>query len=101
HGGDSHGGHQHLDCTGPARGQLDSLVKKVEHHGLSAKPVLVLQENWGQIEKHVKAFSIDLVVMGSHKLEGIRKFFRRTNAQQLVRSSSVPVLIVSEKNAHF
>lgn len=101
HGGGSHGGHQHHDCTGPARGQLDRLIKKAEHHGLSAKPVLVLQENLGQIEKHVQAFSIDIVVMGSHKLEGIRKFLMRTNAQRLVRSSSVPVLIVSEKNTHF
>lgn len=100
HGGSSHGGHQHHDCTGPARGQLDRLVKKAEHHGLSAKPVLVLQEDLGQVEKHVKAFSIDLVIMGSHKLEGMRRFFMQTNAQRLVRSSSVPVLIVGE-NTYF
>jgi nucleotide-binding universal stress UspA family protein len=101
HGGGSHGGHQHHDCTGQARGQLDRLVKKSEHHGLSAKPVLVLQEDLGQIEKHVKAFSIDLVIMGSHKLEGLRRFFMRTNAHRLIRSSSVPVLIVSERDKHF
>lgn len=91
----------HHDCTGPARAQLDRLAKRAEHFGLSVKPVLVLEENWEQIEKHVHAFSIDLVVMGSHKVKGIKAFFVRTNAQRLIHSSSVPALIVSEKNPSF
>jgi nucleotide-binding universal stress UspA family protein len=100
-GGESHNGHHHHDCTGPARAQLDRLIKKAEHLGLSAKPVLVMNENWGQIEKHVRAFAIDLVVMGSHKVIGIKRFFIRSNAQRLIHSHSVPALIVSEGSQNF
>ncbi len=39
---------------------------------------------------------IDLIIMGSHGASGVREFFIGSNAEKLVRLSSVPVLIVKE-----
>jgi nucleotide-binding universal stress UspA family protein len=101
HGGDSHCGHQHHDHAGQARSQLDQLVKKAEHLGLIAKSVLVLDENWEQVEKYIRALSIDFVVIGSHSVHGVKEFFIATNAQRLIRSMAVPLLIIKGKQLNF
>lgn len=94
HGGGSHEGHRHHDCTGPARAKLDQLVRAAELQGISAKPALVLDEDWAQVEKHAQAFSIDLIIMGSHGVNGIRRIFLRSRALQMIRHTILPVLII-------
>lgn len=94
HGGGSHDGHQHHDCSGPARARLDQLVRAAEQQGISAKPALVLDEDWKQVEKHATAFSIDLIVMGSHGVNGLRRIFLGSRALQMIRHTILPVLII-------
>ena len=48
------------------------------------------------IEDHIHGKSIDTVVMGSHGASGLREYFIGSNAERIVRRSSVPVLIVKE-----
>ncbi len=94
HGGGSHEGHQHHDCSGPARARLDQLVRTAEQQGISAKSALVLDEDWEQVEKHAEAFSIDLIIMGSHGVKGIRRIFLGSHALQMIRHTHLPVLII-------
>ncbi len=101
HGGGSHEGHQHHDCTGPARARLDQLVKSAEQQGISAKPALVLDEDWAQVEKHAEAFSIDLIIMGSHGVKGIRRIFLGSRALQMIRHTILPVLIIKSSIPDF
>ncbi len=42
--------------------------------------------------------AIDMIVMGSHGASGFREFFIGSNAEKIVRRSSVPVLIVKNYN---
>lgn len=88
--------HQQHDHLGHVKGQLQSLVAKAEREGVSAKLALVLDDSRQQIEKSIKAFSIDLVVMGSHGVRGLREILG-SNTQKLVRHSIAPVLVVKEK----
>lgn len=46
------------------------------------------------LEDYIIKESIDLVVMGSHGASGARELFIGSNAARMVRTSSVPVLIV-------
>lgn len=94
HGGGSHEGHQHHDGSGPARAKLDQLVKAAEQLGISAKSALVLDEDWEQVEKHTEAFSVDLIIMGSHGVRGIRRIFLGSRALQMIRHTNLPVLII-------
>jgi nucleotide-binding universal stress UspA family protein len=45
---------------------------------------------------HIQANSIDTVVMGSHGASGLREYFIGSNAERIVRMTTVPVLIVKE-----
>jgi nucleotide-binding universal stress UspA family protein len=46
------------------------------------------------ILEYAKDESIDLIVMGSHGASGFREFFVGSNAEKIVRNSSVPVLVL-------
>lgn len=48
------------------------------------------------IEDYIKAEHIDLVIMGSHGASGVRELFIGSNAEKIVRRSSVPVLVVKD-----
>jgi nucleotide-binding universal stress UspA family protein len=48
------------------------------------------------IQEYATNKSIDLVMMGSHGASGLREFFIGSNAEKLVRRSTVPVLVVKD-----
>ena len=48
------------------------------------------------ITRHIKKHKIDLIVMGTHGASGIREFFVGSNAEKIVRFSSVPVITVKK-----
>lgn len=45
------------------------------------------------IQDYIKKESIDLVLMGSHGASGMRELFIGSNAERVVRNSTVPVLV--------
>ncbi|NOT75717.1 MAG: universal stress protein [Cyclobacteriaceae bacterium] len=46
------------------------------------------------ILSYVKKNKIDLIVMGSHGAEGLKEYFVGSNAEKIVRTSPVPVIVV-------
>lgn len=100
HGSSSQESHHH-DCTGTARAGLDQLVREAEHQGLVAKPVLVMSENWDEVEQHAKAFSVDLVVMGSHSSKGLRRLLLGSNAIRMIHQASMPVMLIKAEFSEF
>lgn len=48
------------------------------------------------IIRHIKKHKVDLVFMGTHGASGIREFFVGSNAEKIVRSSTVPVITVKK-----
>ena len=45
--------------------------------------------------------NVDLIVMGSHGVKGLREEFVGSNTEKVVRSSTIPVLVVKEKMTSF
>ncbi len=100
HGGTSVHSKHHSD-QGLAKNEMDKLVRMAENLGIHAKPVLVLDDGQERIEKYIQPFNIDFIVMGSHGASGLKEFFLGSNAQRMVRDSTVPVLIVKNKIEQF
>lgn len=56
---------------------------------------------FNEIKKSCKELDIDLIVMGSHGASGLREMFIGSNAEKVVRSSDVPVLVIKNHHTSF
>ena len=83
-----------------ARGRLNKLVKRAKENGLSARHFIVYNKTYEEILNHVDNYNVDLVVMGSRGSRGLKNF-TGSNAQKVVRSSTVPVLTVKDLSNGF
>lgn len=65
---------------------------------IPAGVTVITQVQFGLVSRmildYVKPHSIDVVIMGSHGASGLREFFIGSNAEKIVRSASVPVLVL-------
>jgi hypothetical protein len=56
--------------------------------------ILVAVDDSGPARDPAVALAADLLVMGSHGRQGVRRFFLGSVAESVVRESPVPVLVV-------
>jgi nucleotide-binding universal stress UspA family protein len=82
---------------GVGQAALDGAVATVRQHAL--EPESVLSETFGrrvadQVVTHAKAWPADLIVMGTHGRRGIRRLLMGSDAELVLRTSPVPVLLV-------
>lgn len=90
----------HLEVS-TAKSQLDEWVRMGEGKGVTCFPILVFDNGTEKIENYIKPYSIDLVVMGSHGAKGIRRLIIGSNAQRVVKQSTVPVMVVKRATKPF
>jgi nucleotide-binding universal stress UspA family protein len=84
-----------------AKSELAQLIIHTERKGVRATPILVQDSGNEKIENYVAPYEIDLIVMGSHGVKGIREFILGSNTQRLVRHVHVPVLVIKESPRSF
>lgn len=53
------------------------------------------------MDELVKEYDADLIVMGSHGSSGVREVFVGSNTEKVVRTSSVPVLVIKNRAMNF
>ncbi|MBF00878.1 universal stress protein [Flavobacterium coralii] len=53
------------------------------------------------IIKQSKKHNIDLIIMGSHGASGFREMFIGSNTEKVVRTSSIPVLVIKKDEGEF
>ena len=83
-----------------------SILKKaearVQKHGLSSESVM-LEHFGGQaagfIVEDAKKWNADLIVLGTHGRRGITRLVMGSDAEEIVRTSPVPVLLVRSKTS--
>lgn len=78
--------------------ELNLLVRKCEKEGIRASSYIGFNESYQNIIDHIDTYRIDLVIMGSHGAAGFKELFIGSNAQKVVRLSTVPVLVVKEND---
>jgi len=80
------------------------VIKKAESNALAAgvhAETKIIEGRGGRIAKfvlsQVEEWCADLIVMGTHGLRGIERLVIGSDAETVVRSTSVPVLLVRNK----
>ncbi len=81
-----------------AHKQFEELKAKEYLKGLVIHEHVDLHEIFKGIFQTCKKYSIDLVVMGSNGVSGLREMLIGSNTEKVVRTSETPVLVI--KNSH-
>jgi len=66
--------------------------------GITVHETVKADITFNEIKDACKELDIDMIVMGSHGATGIKEMFVGSNAEKVVRTSEIPVLVI--KNEH-
>ena len=81
-----------------AEKKFEELIKHDFLKGVKLQEALGHGEIYNDIKEASTNKNIDLVVMGSHGASGFKEMFIGSNTEKVVRTSSIPVLVI--KNSH-
>jgi nucleotide-binding universal stress UspA family protein len=81
-----------------AHKKFEDLMDSDFLEGITVHETVKADITFNEIKDACKEFNIDLIVMGSHGASGLKEMFIGSNAEKVVRSSDVPVLVI--KNHH-
>lgn len=80
-----------------AEKQFETFLDKPYLKGITVTEVVQNYKIFQEINDLATEQSVDLIIMGSHGVKGMREEFVGSNTEKVVRSSSVPVLVVKNK----
>lgn len=69
--------------------------------GLKVVPIVKHYKVFSEIQEIAEKHQADLIVMGSHGVDGLKEIFVGSNTEKVVRSSKVPVLVIKEEMEDF
>jgi len=80
-----------------AKSKLFELINRFSEHGIEARQELVFNMSSENIPSYISADYFDLIIMGSHGASGVKEFTLGSNAQKMIRATSIPTLVVKQK----
>ena len=85
------------------RKTLAKAVASVQKLGIQPESVLI--ESMGvtaadKIIAEAKKWKADVIVLGTHGRRGLRRVLMGSDAEQIIRSTTVPVLLIRDKSAY-
>tara|TARA_R110002072_G_scaffold7503_2_gene40627 strand:+ start:380642 stop:381475 length:834 start_codon:yes stop_codon:yes gene_type:complete len=84
-----------------AEKQFSGLLQQPFLEGILVEPVLQKKLNFSSINIFAKDIDASLIVMGSRGSSGLNEIFKGSNAEKVVRSSEIPLLVVKENELAF
>ena len=81
-----------------AQKRFADLMEQDYLKGITVHETVKENITFNEIKDSCKEFDIDMIVMGSHGATGLKEMFVGSNAEKVVRTSEVPVLVI--KNEH-
>ena len=90
--------HETLFFMKLAQKRFENLMAQDYLEGIKVHETVKADVTFNEIKDSCKEFEIDLIVMGSHGASGLEEMFVGSNAEKVVRTSEVPVLVI--KNEH-
>ncbi|MBT8325944.1 MAG: universal stress protein [Winogradskyella sp.] len=81
-----------------AHQKFEALIDSDYLDGIKVHETVKSDITFNEIKAACYEFDIDLIVMGSHGASGLKEMFIGSNAEKVVRTSEVPVLVI--KNEH-
>lgn len=84
-----------------AEKRMEQFLDKTYLQGIKITPVIKHYKVFSEVNEIAEKHNADLIVMGSHGTDGLQEIFFGSNAEKVVRSSEVPVLVVKEELEDF
>lgn len=84
-----------------AKQQFEEFLEKDFLEGIKVHTTVQNYKIFSELDGVAKEFEADLIVMGSHGASGIREVFVGSNTEKVVRTSSVPVLVIKNRIMNF
>tara|TARA_R110002051_G_scaffold24639_1_gene60950 strand:+ start:809 stop:1642 length:834 start_codon:yes stop_codon:yes gene_type:complete len=84
-----------------AKERFDTFLNQDYLKGIRITEVIQNYKVFSEINELAKEQEIDLIVMGSHGSKGLSDFFIGSNTEKVVRTSSVPVLVIKQRRPQF
>jgi len=84
-----------------AKKRFEAFLNKPYLKGIKVQTTVQNYKIFKEMDTVAKDFEADLIIMGSHGSSGVREVFVGSNTEKVVRTSSVPVLVIKNKIAHF
>ena len=84
-----------------AHKKFEDLMDSDFLQGITIHETVKADITFNEIKDACKEFDIDLIVMGSHGASGLKEMFIGSNAEKVVRSSDVPVLVIKNHHTSF
>jgi nucleotide-binding universal stress UspA family protein len=69
--------------------------------GLTVYETVKADITFNEIKDACKEYEVDFIVMGSHGASGLKEMFVGSNAEKVVRTSDVPVLVIKNEHTTF
>jgi len=84
-----------------AHKQFEEVINKPYLDGVNITEMVDFHDiNTGILEVS-KEHDVDLIIMGSHGASGLKEMFIGSNAEKIVRTSEVPVLVIKNEHENF
>ena len=84
-----------------AHQKFEETLAKDYLEGISVHETVDFQESFAEIKNVCKDKGIDMIIMGSHGASGFKEMFIGSNAEKVVRSSEIPVLVIKNEHKEF
>ncbi|MBO3115534.1 universal stress protein [Winogradskyella sp. DF17] len=84
-----------------AHKKFEDLMDSDYLKGLTVHETVKADITFNEIKEACKEFDIDMIIMGSHGTSGLMEMFVGSNAEKVVRTSDVPVLVIKNEHQSF
>ncbi|WMI69380.1 universal stress protein [Mangrovimonas sp. YM274] len=84
-----------------AHQKFEELMSKDFLKGLTVYETIRTDGTFSNLVEKGHEFNADLIIMGSHGTSGIKEMFIGSNAEKVVRTSDIPVLVIKNNHDNF
>ncbi|RSK39767.1 universal stress protein [Mangrovimonas spongiae] len=84
-----------------ARQKFEEVLDSDYLKDITVHDIVEFGENFANLSNIGKEKGADLIVMGSHGASGLKEMFIGSNAEKVVRTSEIPVLVIKNEHDNF
>lgn len=84
-----------------AHKKFEELMARDYLENVKVHETVISDSNFSRLIDKCHELDIDLIVMGSHGATGLKEMFVGSNAEKVVRTSDIPVLVIKNKHETF
>ncbi len=84
-----------------AHQRFEAVLSSEYLKGLTVYETVKANNNFSSVIETCHEQGVDMIVMGSHGASGLKEMFIGSNAEKVVRTSDIPVLVIKNEHANF